>query len=88
MQNEEKNSMFVNAMVIGLEEMVDMILGKTADEVKVYHKALVRELHEIEAGRVELPDYPKGDSHSRSSKAKKEKARKKKANAWTIDEHK
>ncbi|XP_076927013.1 transcription factor MYBS1-like [Bidens hawaiensis] len=81
MQNEENNSMFVNAVATGLEEMVDMILGNTADEVKAYQEALVRKLREIE-----LSDYPGCESYP--IKAKKERARKKKANSWTVDEHK
>lgn len=76
MQNKENNSMFVNEEATGLEEMVDMMLVKTADEVKAYHEALVRELH----------GHPDGDSYP--TKAKKEKTRKKNANSWTIDEHK
>ncbi|XP_076956266.1 transcription factor DIVARICATA-like [Bidens hawaiensis] len=75
MQNEN-NSMFVNAVATGLEEMVDMILGNTADEVKAYQEALVRELREIE-----LPDYPGCESYPI-------KARKKKANSWTVEGHK
>ncbi|XP_076922171.1 transcription factor SRM1-like [Bidens hawaiensis] len=89
MQNEENNSsMFVNAVAPGLEEMVDMILDKTTDEVKAYHEALVRELHEIEAGQVELLDYPCGSSYLIKAKEEKARKKKKKANSWTIDEHK
>ncbi|XP_076922252.1 transcription factor DIVARICATA-like [Bidens hawaiensis] len=98
-----EHSMFVNVVANGsngLEEIAGMIPGKQPDEVEAYYKAVVGELLEIEAGRVELPGYPDGDSYpSKTKKAEsvvnedsrskpREKERKKARNPWTIEEHK
>ncbi|XP_076890975.1 uncharacterized protein LOC143542224 [Bidens hawaiensis] len=98
----DEHSMFVNVVANGsngLEEIAGMIPGQKPDEVKAYYEAVAGELLEIEAGRVELPDYPDGDSYP--SKAKKAEAvvnedsgskprekERKKANPWTVEEHK
>ncbi|XP_076946906.1 uncharacterized protein LOC143618682 [Bidens hawaiensis] len=99
---KHEHSMFVNAVVNGtngLEEIAGMIPGKTPDEVKAYYETVVGELLEIEAGRVELPDYPDGDSYpskiekaetvvNEDSGSKPREKERKKANPWSVEEHK
>ncbi|XP_076957327.1 transcription factor SRM1-like [Bidens hawaiensis] len=97
-----EHSMFVNAVANGtngLEEIAGMIPSKKPEELKAYYEAVVGELLEIEAGRVELPDYPDGDSYpskiekaetvvNEDSGSKPREKERKKANPWTVEEHK
>ncbi|KAJ0657543.1 putative transcription factor MYB-HB-like family [Helianthus annuus] len=61
---QHDRSMFLHAVANGpddiagrWEEMANAIPGKTPEEVKAYYEAVEHDLLEIEAGRVELPNY-------------------------------
>ncbi|KAF5763108.1 putative transcription factor MYB-related family [Helianthus annuus] len=61
---QHDRSMFLHAVANGpddiagrWDEMANAIPGKTPEEVKVYYEAVEHDLLEIEAGRVELPNY-------------------------------
>ncbi|KAJ0470253.1 putative transcription factor MYB-HB-like family [Helianthus annuus] len=61
---QHDRSMFLHVVANGpddiagrWEEMANAIPGKTPEEVKAYYEAVEHDLLEIEAGRVELPNY-------------------------------
>ncbi|XP_027104730.2 transcription factor DIVARICATA [Coffea arabica] len=43
------------------QKIADRVPGKTAEDVRVHYDALVHDVREIEAGRVELPNYADED---------------------------
>ncbi|XP_027111292.1 transcription factor DIVARICATA [Coffea eugenioides] len=43
------------------QKIADRVPGKTAEDVRVHYEALVHDVGEIEAGRVELPNYADED---------------------------
>ncbi|KAJ4836853.1 regulator of chromosome condensation [Turnera subulata] len=61
--SREEDKLFEGALVRFPEEMADRwqkiaeCVGKTAAEVKEHYELLVRDVYEIDSGRVELPSY-------------------------------
>ncbi|XP_039066121.1 transcription factor DIVARICATA-like [Hibiscus syriacus] len=102
-----EDKLFEDALVIFQEEtsdrwqrVADRIPGKSAREVKEHFDVLVHDLYEIDAGRIEVPNYADDSSVlssscdsenqiSFTSKSKQQQAdnERKKGTPWTEEEH-
>lgn len=100
-----QDKLFEQALVMFPEETYDRwgriaseVPGKTAREVWRHYQDLVRDVSEIESGRVELPCYADGGDDGdddglfgmscETNKTKQSESDRKKGTPWTEDEHK
>ncbi|KAK8641307.1 hypothetical protein V6N13_010720 [Hibiscus sabdariffa] len=103
-----EDKLFEDALVIFPEEtsdrwqkIADRVPGKSAREVKEHFDVLLHDVYEIDAGRIEVPNYADGssvltssyDSENQnpfSSKSKQQQVdnERKKGTPWTEEEHK
>ncbi|KAL0557957.1 hypothetical protein IC582_006518 [Cucumis melo] len=69
--SSKQNKMFENALTVYDKDSPDRwqklaraVGGKTADEVKRHYEMLVEDVHNIETGKVPLPNYSKHYSYN------------------------
>ncbi|KAG7029384.1 Protein RADIALIS-like 6, partial [Cucurbita argyrosperma subsp. argyrosperma] len=68
--SSKQNKVFENALTVydkdspdRWQKLASSVGGKTAEEVKRHYEMLVEDVHNIETGRVPLPNYSKPRKH-------------------------
>ncbi|XP_023547022.1 protein RADIALIS-like 3 [Cucurbita pepo subsp. pepo] len=72
--SSKQNKVFENALTVydkdspdRWQNLASSVGGKTAEEVKRHYEMLVEDVHNIETGRVPLPNYSKPPKHYSSN---------------------